>query len=90
VRNYLKNKIKTKRSQPQWLMPIILAPQEVIGRIAEVQGQSWQNSLEIPSQTIKAGMVACTCHLSYVGSVTRRISVQICPGTNVRTYSKNN
>jgi hypothetical protein len=55
VRNYLKNKIKTKRSQPQWLMPIILAPQEVIGRIAEVQGQSWQNSLEIPSQTIKAG-----------------------------------
>jgi hypothetical protein len=35
-------------------------------------------------------IVMRACHLSYLGSIKRRIDVQANPGINARSYSKNN
>jgi hypothetical protein len=36
-----------------------------------VQSHPWQKVTETPSQPIKLDMVACICHSSYSGSLTR-------------------
>jgi hypothetical protein len=43
-----------------------------------VQGQLRQTIMETPSQPIKAGVMACTYHPSYEGSVNRT-AVQASP-----------
>jgi hypothetical protein len=35
-------------------------------------------------------MVACACHPNYVGTINRKIKVQIYLGKNARSYQKNN
>jgi hypothetical protein len=70
-------------------MPVILATREVAVRRISVGGQPRQR-VETPSQPIKAGLLVCTCHPSYMGSISRRISVQASWGINKRPYSKNN
>jgi hypothetical protein len=37
----------------------------------------------------KLGVVACTCHPSYAGTINRRIMVQISQGIKARSYLKN-
>jgi hypothetical protein len=37
----------------------------------------------------KVGVVACTCHQRYVGSIKRGITVHASPGTNMRPYPQN-
>jgi hypothetical protein len=34
-------------------------------------------------------MVVCACHPSYTGNINMRITVQVNPGINMRTYFKN-
>jgi hypothetical protein len=68
-------------------MPILLATLEAeIGRIV-IQGQPREIVSRTPSQPIKKlSIVACTSHSSYVGSINRRIEVQVGLNIKVRPY----
>jgi hypothetical protein len=54
------------------------------------QGQPGQKVYETPIPTIKSWVVACACHLSYVGSINRRIVIQAGLGKTIRPALKNN
>jgi hypothetical protein len=71
-------------------MTLIPATQEVeIGRI-EVQSQPQQSVSQTPISTKKLSMVLNTCHPTYIGSISRKSTIQDSPGKNVRLYLKNN
>jgi hypothetical protein len=56
-----------------WLTFVIPATQEVeIGRIM-VRDNPGQKGSEIPISTHNLGVIACTCHLRYMGGIGRRI-----------------
>jgi hypothetical protein len=61
----------------QWLTPVIPVTQEVDIWRTTVWGQPRTNVSKTPISTKKLGVVACTCYLSYVGLISRRITVQV-------------
>jgi hypothetical protein len=80
----IKFSVRWKNNVDQVLMQVIPATWET-----EIGSSSlaWAKKVnKTPSQPIKLGMVACSCHSSYEGGVNRRIMVQAGPGKNARPY----
>jgi hypothetical protein len=71
-------------------MSVILATQEAEIRKIMVQGHLGQKVSKNPYQPVKLCVVAPACDLSYVGSRTRRITVQASLVEKVRLYPPNN
>jgi hypothetical protein len=64
-----------------------LAVQEVeVRRISS--GKKSRTAPPHVGQLKKLGVVECTCHPNYAGSINRRIMVQSSPSINVRPYLK--
>jgi hypothetical protein len=76
-RSYLIPSQNVSSNQASWLTPIILGNGEVdIERLGHGWRPAWAKVSKTPFQPVKMGVVACTCHLSNMESIIRRIVVQ--------------